>query len=380
MNRHHHLQRCEHNVIIGTEKGFLHYSPDHSVFADSTLQIILRNIRARSSRDSLLFGGFQYRTNNFEIAKEATLKAGMNNLSFSYSTTEYKNPSLVEYRAQLDGLDKEWSSWSADTKKNYTNLGPDNYIFHARARLKDDVENGVVSFAFRISPPWYKNSAALLVYGLDFVGFFSGFLFRQRQKFETEKAQMTGKHQQKEAAHISAVAQLKAALSEIQNEKLEAKITCKNQELAVTPMHLVRKAEILLTVQKALNQIQEKSSNPTVKKEVQQLNNLLIFDVKLDEDWEHFAHHVDQVHVNFLKNLREQFPQLSSNDYKLCAYLRMNISTKEIAPLLNISERGVEVSRYRLRRKLNLPNDANLPEFILNLQPSVVNHHEIIEN
>ena len=135
----------------------------------------------------------------------------------------------------------------------------------------------------------------------------------------------------------------------------------------MTTMHLVQKAEILLTVQEALNQIQEKSSNPTVKKEVQQLINLLNFDVKLDEDWEHFAHHFDQVHVNFLKNLREHFPQLSSNDYKLCAYLRMNLSTKEIAPLLNISVRGVEGSRYRLRRKLNLPNDANLTEFILGL-------------
>ena len=145
-------------------------------------------------------------------------------------------------------------------------------------------------------------------------------------------------------------------------------------------MHLVQKAEILLTIQEGLNQILEKSQNPVERKEVQQLLNLLNFDVKLDEDWEHFAHHFDQVHVNFLKHLREQFPQLSSNDYKLCAYLRMNLSTKEIAPLMNISVRGVEGSRYRLRRKINLPNDANLTAFILNLPPSVVNNHATIEN
>ncbi len=357
----------DHNVIIGTEQGFLHYSIDPATHADSTLQIILSNIKAGGSRDSLLFGGYPPQNNVLQSENEPVLKAGMNNLSFSYSTTEYKNPSLVEYRVQLDGLDKEWSSWSADTKKNYTNLGPGKYIFHVQARLKDDLVSGVISYVFRISPPWYKSTIALMIYGLGFVGFFSGFLLRQRQKFETEKAQMAEKHQQKEAAHIRAVAQSNAALSEIQNEKLEAEITYKNQELALTTMHLVQKAEILLTVQEALNQIQEKSSNPTVKKEVQQLINLLNFDVKLDEDWEHFAHHFDQVHVNFLKNLREHFPQLSSNDYKLCAYLRMNLSTKEIAPLLNISVRGVEGSRYRLRRKLNLPNDANLTEFILGL-------------
>ncbi len=357
----------DHNVIIGTEQGFLHYSIDPTLHIDSTLQIILSNIKAGGSRDSLLFGGYQFQNNTAQSDNEPVLKAGMNNLSFSFSTTEYKNPSLVEYRVQLDGLEKEWSSWSGDTKKNYTNLGPGKYTFHVQARLKDDLQSDVISYAFRISPPWYKSTVALVIYGLGFMGFFLGFLLRQRQKFESEKAQMAEKHQQKEAAHIRAVAQSNAALSEIQNEKLEAEITYKNQELALTTMHLVQKAEILLTVQETLNQIQEKSSNPTVKKEVQQLINLLNFDVKLDEDWEHFAHHFDQVHVNFLKNLREQFPQLSSNDYKLCAYLRMNLSTKEIAPLLNISIRGVEGSRYRLRRKLNLPNDANLTEFILGL-------------
>jgi DNA-binding CsgD family transcriptional regulator len=181
---------------------------------------------------------------------------------------------------------------------------------------------------------------------------------------------MTVSHRQKEAEHIREVELSKAALTEIQNEKLEAEIKYKNQELALTTMHLVQKAEILLTVQEALNHIQEKSNSPAAKKEVQQLLNLINFDVNLDEDWEHFAHHFDKVHVDFLKHLREHFPQLSSNDYKLCAYLRMNLSTKEIAPLMNISVRGVEGSRYRLRKKLHLPNDANLTEFILNLPPS----------
>jgi DNA-binding CsgD family transcriptional regulator len=163
----------------------------------------------------------------------------------------------------------------------------------------------------------------------------------------------------------------KAALSEIQNEKLGVEIKYKNQELALTTMHLVQKAEILLAVQEGLHHIRDKSPDQGVKKEVQQLLNMVNFDVKLDNDWEHFAQYFDQVHVDFLKQLRDRFPQLSTSDLKLCAYLRMNLSTKEIAPLLNISVRGVEGSRYRLRKKLNLSNDANLTEFILSLQSPV---------
>jgi DNA-binding CsgD family transcriptional regulator len=127
---------------------------------------------------------------------------------------------------------------------------------------------------------------------------------------------------------------------------------------------LVQKGEILLTIQETLDHILEKSTSPALKKEVQQLLNLLNFDAQLDEDWAQFAVHFDRVHVDFLKRLRERFPHLSVNDHKLCAYLRMNLATKEIAPLLNISVRGVEASRYRLRKKLGLPNDANLTEAI----------------
>jgi DNA-binding CsgD family transcriptional regulator len=190
---------------------------------------------------------------------------------------------------------------------------------------------------------------------------------RQRRKFEHEKERLTERHLQITAEQQREVEQSKAALTAIQNDKLEDEIRFKNQELAAATMHLVQKGEILLTVKDNLNQILEQSTNPTVKKEIQQLLNLLNFDAKLDEDWEQFAFHFDQVHVDFLKRLREHYPQLSINDYKLCAYLRMNLTTKEIAPLLNISVRGVEASRYRLRRKLELSNDVNLTDLILGL-------------
>lgn len=353
------------NIIFGTEQGFLHYDTQSSTGGDSLLQVHLSDVTASGNRDSLLFGG--YALLNSEPFESPVLDASFRSLSFSFSATDYKNQSLIEYSTMLEGLENIWSAWSNDTRSNYTNLHPGNYTFKVRARIKDGRESDVVNYSFRIRPPWYKSPAALASYALLFVGFFAGFIFRQRQKFESEKTKMKVSHQRKEAQHMREVELSKAALTEIQNEKLEVEIKFKNQELASTTMHLVQKAEILLTVQEGLNQVLEKSTNPAVKKEIQHLINLLNFDVKLDEDWEHFAYHFDQVHVDFLKQLRERFPQLSSNDYKLCAYLRMNLSTKEIAPLMNISVRGVEGSRYRLRRKLNLSSDANLTDFILSL-------------
>jgi ligand-binding sensor domain-containing protein/DNA-binding CsgD family transcriptional regulator len=360
----------ETNLLIGAEQGFIHYRFDPGQGEDTSFHIILHKVMAQGASDSILFGGYAP-PNSGQHPSMLVLHPGINNLGFSYTATAFEHQSLIEYRTWLEGFEETWSPWSAETKKNFTNLGSGEYTFHIEARIRNKDYIKRADYTFRIKPPWYKSNIALGFYGIGFIGLLTGFMMRQRQRFESEKAEMKETHQRKEAAHILAVEQSKAALNEMQHEKLEAEINYKNQELALTTMHLVQKAEILLTVQETLRQISEKNPSPEVRKEIQQLLNMLNFDVKLDEDWEHFAYHFDQVHVNFLKQLKEQFPQLSANDLKLCAYLRMNLSTKEIAPLMNISVRGVEGSRYRLRRKLDLPNDANLTEFMLNLPPTL---------
>jgi FixJ family two-component response regulator len=77
-----------------------------------------------------------------------------------------------------------------------------------------------------------------------------------------------------------------------------------------------------------------------------------------------FETYFDEVHEDFFKRLTEKFPTLTPREQKLCAYIKMNIATKEIATLQNISTRGVEISRYRLRKKLGIDRDANLGTYI----------------
>jgi DNA-binding CsgD family transcriptional regulator len=129
---------------------------------------------------------------------------------------------------------------------------------------------------------------------------------------------------------------------------------------------LLQKGEILNKIREDLQRVAEACEEPHTRKALQKLTRVLAEDAQLDADWEQFALHFDQVHSDFLRRLRERYPQLTPRDQKLCAYLRMNLSSKEIAPLLNISLRGVEISRYRLRRKLQMEADANLTEFLLN--------------
>ena len=85
------------------------------------------------------------------------------------------------------------------------------------------------------------------------------------------------------------------------------------------------------------------------------------------DDWKVFQANFEGAHGQFMKILKDNYPDLTSSDLRLCAFLRMNLSSKEIAPLLGISVRGVENHRYRLRKKLNLDGDSNLTEFIIRL-------------
>ena len=133
-------------------------------------------------------------------------------------------------------------------------------------------------------------------------------------------------------------------------------------------MNLVHKSEIISSIKDALEKLKgKKGIEGEVKREIARIVRLIENDTSLQDDWDNFSMHFDQVHSDFLRRLGEKFPNLSPNDFKLSAYLRMNLSSKEIASLMNISVRGVEASRYRLRKRLGLETSENLTEFLLKL-------------
>jgi DNA-binding CsgD family transcriptional regulator len=129
-------------------------------------------------------------------------------------------------------------------------------------------------------------------------------------------------------------------------------------------MHLLQKGDLLENIKDELIRIR-KSSALTSADDVKKLIRVLKEEAKLDNEWEQFAVHFDSVHSGFLKMLKQKYPGISAHDLKLCAYLRMNLSSKEIAQLENISVRGVEISRYRLRKKLQISTETNLFDFLL---------------
>ena len=132
-------------------------------------------------------------------------------------------------------------------------------------------------------------------------------------------------------------------------------------------MHLVQKGELLAKIKTELNHIMKAIGNEKTASELKKMIKVLGEDEKMDKDWEHFAQHFDKVHSDFMVVLKEKHNNITPNELKLCTYLRMNLSTKEIAQLMNISVRGIEISRYRLRKKLGIATEISLFDYLINL-------------
>ena len=154
-------------------------------------------------------------------------------------------------------------------------------------------------------------------------------------------------------------------IERLKNEKLTAELESKDKELASATMHLLNKNGFIDHTKTHLNSIIKKSKNQEVKNEIQKVIQSIDKNMAGDNDWEQFEIHFDQVHGDFMSRFKKEYPDLSPQEIKLSAYLRMNLSSKEIAYLMNISTRGIEIARYRLRKKIKLERTDNLQEFIL---------------
>lgn len=159
--------------------------------------------------------------------------------------------------------------------------------------------------------------------------------------------------------------QKEQALRQIEEDKMKSELRHLNSQLATSTMNLVVKNEFMENIREELEEVKRKGKSVETKQALEKIVREIDTTLRLEEDWKQFEYHFDQIHGDFLNRLREQFHDLTPNEQKLCALLRLNLSTKEISNLMSISLRGVEIARYRLRKKLGLDMGQNLSKFIL---------------
>jgi ligand-binding sensor domain-containing protein/DNA-binding CsgD family transcriptional regulator len=360
----------ENNILIGAEKGFFHLNYAKYLQQKRDAKMLIRNVRAFGKQDSLLFGG--YTLSQDGKAEPVEIPHTSNSIHFEYSSTFYGGGNIT-YSYMLDGYDKTWSDWTQRVEKEYTNLPAGNYTFKVKAHNNLSQESEIAAYSFVIRPPWYQTYWAYAAYALLFLtGIF--FLHRwQKKKFILQHKKYEEEQKRLQYLHQLELDKTEKELIKLRNEKLEAEIAHKNTELASTAMHLVQKGELMSKIKEEMTRMRKDFDAGKNSDEIKKIIKVLNEEDKFNEDWENFAIHFDKVHSDFLAALKSRFPGLTPNELKLSGYLRMNLSTKEVAQLMNISVRGVEISRYRLRKKLELPTQTNLFEFLMSIGKAEAN-------
>ena len=348
--------------IAGFEN-MLHFKDDLYLFGTTRGYIILNMGKLNSTN-------FKVNINSIEKSsldgdkhfvslkdKSTQLKAKENNLFFMFSVPEFDKFTEVYYQYKLEGLYDEFSKWSTSTEAVFKNLSYGEYTFKVKAKIGDHLAENIGSFSFRIDRPWYIANGMLVVYTILFIILLYFIHTLYKLYYNKQRDILIEKKQR-----VFAISQLEneQVIMKLKNEKLQDEINSKTRELSSSTMSIIKKNEILNTIKSALSEVKEEVKvKPVIKIINKNLNNT--------GDWNMFQEAFNNSDSDFLKKIKSIHPNLTPNDLRLCAYLRLNLSSKEIAPLLNITPRSVEIKRYRLRKKMNLEHEKSLVDYILNI-------------
>lgn len=296
------------------------------------------------------------------LSGNVKLESNYRDLMFRVSLPHYdKIPIYFHYTLEGNGMTLTSTLKEPDVR--YSSLNYGDYLF--RVEAYDDLGNiiGEVDYNFTIARPFYLSYYAILFYILMFVGliyFFSKWranrvMAKKRKEYEAEQIQQNIKmHEQEKLIAVQ------------QQQLLEVELSAKSKDLASMALGVFAKNEVLEKIRAAVQELLLKGQYG--RKNLDSLLKLINENIETQEFWDVFQTNFDLIHENFFRNLRERYPSLTSTDLRFCALLRLNLSTKDIAQMTNLTIRGVEAARYRLRKKFDIPDGTGLVDFLIDFK------------
>ncbi|MGI4832067.1 MAG: ligand-binding sensor domain-containing protein [Janthinobacterium lividum] len=306
-------------------------------------------------------------TEQISEASTLTLPYQAAAVTLQFAALNFIDPQKSQYAYQLVGFDEAWRFSGTRREATYTNLDPGRYLFQVKAANNDGVwGQHPTTLTLVITPPWWKTLWFRALATLLALGGATGFyLLRTNALRKQLRLEKLAELRLKEAELREERLQHDRDLMALSKVQLEADVMHKNSELATSVMNMVHQNETLLSIRDGVQEALADADATQQQRKLRRIMRLIEKNMAPDQHWDHFEALFNQLHENFMQRLKEQYPQLTSRDLKLCAYLRMNLDSKEIASLMGLSLRGVEDLRYRVRKKMQLDTTSNLAEFIL---------------
>jgi len=372
------------NIVIPNEQNLLFFDP--GITGNCNLQFVA-NIRKviLQITDSVLFNGFYFENKNILSNKQKAsqipvISYSENSILFNYSASFFEDYEKNLFSVKLDGFEKSWSEWSANSEKGYTNLHEGDYVFRVKAKNIYGTESTEAVFQFTVLPPWYRTFYAYISYTLilGLLTFIVSYLYSRRLKLintrlENLVRERTYEIQEKQEALLlseiekNEVESQKLLLEKekliFESQKLSEELSYKNKEITNFAMHIITKNDMLNSYKGKLKDLKNFEKEELLKR-IKLLINEINQTLNRDRELIKFQQYINKINSDFFNRLREINPKLTNNELRLAALVKLNLSIKEIASLANKSTNAVEMARYRLRSKLGLESNENLSDFL----------------
>ncbi|KGO91348.1 triple tyrosine motif-containing protein [Flavobacterium subsaxonicum] len=348
-------------MLFGTTNGLFLYTVDNQYANPGIATLITQVSYSKNQKQVLLpLSGMP---DNPEVLPNQT-----DILRFDFAAPKMTHGTQIQYSYLLENVDQVWSAWQNIPYKEYTHLRPGTYTFKVKSRNTAGLLGAETQYTFTIVPKWYQTTLAYILYAVVSILIVLGIraLVKKRIRHERNKSR-------REAEQSKKLLELEVEQLKLQRDKeairrdkivLEEDVINKSKELANYTLLLVQKKDIFSELTSDLKELKDYVKNEESRKKLLQIFQKLNQHKIGEEYMEVFDVNFEKVHHNFFQKLKALNPTLTQRELRLCAFVKMNLSNKEISPLLGISLRGIENARYRIRKKLNVASEDNFTAFL----------------
>jgi DNA-binding CsgD family transcriptional regulator len=269
-------------------------------------------------------------------------------LSIRVASSVFDPNNHISYK--LDDVSPEWSSWQNNECITLLQLPEKEYTLNVKKHCMK-AASPELTLKIHVLPPWYNTWWAYLIYSF-LLGFMVwGAVYSYLKKQEREEKEALNNERQK--------------TQQLKNKMLETELENKKNELGKQTSSIIRKSRMMHALLEELDRQKKELGDRYPAKLYQRMRSLMEKEFDDQNDWMMFETYFNSAHHNFIERFRQQYDDITPGDLHLCCLLRMTLSTKEIASILHISIRAVELRRYRLRKRIGLEGDTNLVDFLL---------------
>ncbi|HXK75716.1 MAG TPA: hypothetical protein PLK40_04510 [Bacteroidaceae bacterium] len=357
------------NLILPYDKGFAMLDVEQSKQQrKQALVVYIDELAISATNDSIV-----YKHHMGKSFSKPHISWSNNVLRFVFGVNRIESRNDVLYRYRFTSKE-DWSPWSKRNTKEFAGLYENDYTLHLQAKtVSGDVAE--TSFHFTILPPWWRKRISYVVYVVFGLFVMVGFVYldqkRVKKQFKRAEEEAQVQIQEQKEIYKQKQEQQEEHIAELEKENLKYELSYKQQEVTNLLLSSAKQNELLEEIKNDLMRVQSAVRPGNIRElrgRLEKLTNRIDVNMQNQEVLERVEKEFNMLHNSMMTKLKANYPDLNQNERMMCIYIRMHLLTKEIAPLLNLSVRGIETLRYRLRKKFNLNREESLSSFLKELE------------